>query len=375
MTQTSRLPSEATPQQLKRAPIIHGLQILRGIAALLVLARHSAKAVSTTPSSAFEVGQAGVDVFFVISGVVIYLTARRQSWHLFFRRRIARIVPLYWLALILTILGDVARQMNQEPGWLANALLSFMFIPAYNPQGGIFPPLVVGWTLNFEMWFYVMCGAALLLGAGARLHIALTGMLLLAVMIGLVFLSGNEWTPTPATVPLLPITLEFLAGLWLAKFWISGHRATPAQAAALVAASVLWLVLAPAAAPLTVSRPLNWGVPAVAITWAVMSMEEHLPFIRMKAALLLGNASYALYLVHPIVIGIEMLCIARFAPGLPAGVTLIVLLISAIVAGILTHLIVERRLLLMANRLLGLRRGAIRSEVAFASSGDAPDHR
>ena len=83
------------------------VQALRGVAALLVVAYHavntwSLHALDSTAGKVWPNGSAGVDIFFVISGLVMVLSADRlagrpDAWRTFARQRIVRIVPLYWV--------------------------------------------------------------------------------------------------------------------------------------------------------------------------------------------------------------------------------------------------------------------------------------
>ena len=119
-------------------------------------------------------GAVGVDIFFVISGLVIFLSTEGKSLPpvRFLLYRLFRIVPAYWLYTVLMALVVVfARPVlpDQTVDW-SHFLLSLLFIPTENPGGyGIYPTLNVGWTLNYEMLFYVLfaLGAAVPLAASA----------------------------------------------------------------------------------------------------------------------------------------------------------------------------------------------------------------
>lgn len=349
-----------------RPDIVHSLQLLRGIAAVLVLMRHAAKfALGGDSSLAFPVGQAGVDVFFVISGAVIFLTSRHLSWHAFIRRRIARIVPLYWLVLAAAVAASILPMLlggdfKPHGGFsLSNAIASYFFIPAFDAEGEIYPLIVAGWTLNFEMYFYAICMLALLILPRRVFLPAVSLTIVAGIVIGLPYhLSVGEGIEWPAAILLLPITLEFVAGLWIAHLWTRGYRTPLWVNAALIGAAILWLVFAPDASPYTIWRPISWGVPAIALVWALMASEEKIDFSTWRVGRLLGDASYAIYLTHPIVLVLAELVLRRIDLDLGIAGKLVLAIVSSLMVGILVHLIVERRLVRFANFMLGVSRSS-----------------
>jgi peptidoglycan/LPS O-acetylase OafA/YrhL len=125
------------------------LQAVRGAAALAVLIYH------IVPG--FSFGQAGVDVFFVISGfIMVYSSARLFGQPgapgTFFARRLIRIVPLYWATSAVLLIEILLRYGNLDAAGTSTmaAVASFFFIPWAQPDGSISPLHAVGWTLNFE---------------------------------------------------------------------------------------------------------------------------------------------------------------------------------------------------------------------------------
>ncbi len=115
-------------------------------------------------------GSLGVDIFFVLSGFIMAfsMTRRQNTATRFALDRITRIVPAYWLATIVLLI--VLSQYNwdgiaflQGTSW-RDLLYSFLFIPHQHVSGlGVFPVLTVGWTLNFEMFFYLLLAIGLLI--------------------------------------------------------------------------------------------------------------------------------------------------------------------------------------------------------------------
>ena len=104
-------------------------------------------------------GAAGVDIFFVVSGFIMVVTTMKRDMAPgeFLLHRIARIVPVYWVVTILLFAIVMygfkpVGIMRMQPDWLAKSLL---FIP-FDRDGRVEPIISVGWTLNYEMFFYLL---------------------------------------------------------------------------------------------------------------------------------------------------------------------------------------------------------------------------
>lgn len=351
--------------------VLYSIQVLRGLGALLVVFYHAAMRVTGDSPTAFPHGQLGVDIFFVISGIVIYLSGRRLSAGGFLIRRLLRVVPLYWLLLLISLAGDAARG-SYGPYQISNYLLSFVFIPSHDQPTTVFPPVIVGWTLNYEMFFYAICTAAILLFGGARLIKVATISILASVLLGLATADLIPWRRYPVAVLLLPITLEFVAGMWLGYFSEYRRIAPKWIAALLFVGAIAWIAVAPTAKAYTSWRLLAWGIPAIAIVWAAVSTEDLIPFRRMKPALLLGDASYALYLIHQVVMGILWAIFGKLHLQHLQALSFTALVIAAIIGGIVMHLIIERPLLRFLGRYVGIGRPA-RAAVASVDLAEETD--
>ena len=116
-----------------------------------------------------------MDIFFVISGFVMMLSSGRllEKAHparLFLWRRALRILPLYWLVtavkLVLITIHPALSVRGRPSAW--HIVASFLFIPSLNPEGEVRPLITPGWTLSFEMMFYVLFALSLVFGTGGQ---------------------------------------------------------------------------------------------------------------------------------------------------------------------------------------------------------------
>ncbi|MDP4006130.1 acyltransferase [Methylobacterium sp. NEAU K] len=339
------------------------VQYLRGAAALIVMVFHIFSNRIAAPwggAHGVALGMWGVDIFFVLSGFIMWRTARGSaSASRFLLRRAVRIFPLYWIVLTLWI---AARFI--VPDGLGNAdvtprtvALSFLLVPhVHAVYGAIWPILTAGWTLQLELFFYA--AFALVLYAAPppwRLRV------LLAVLCGLAAL-GLATTPEAAAARTYtsPLLLEFAAGLLLGAGVERLAALRPAVAFALVAAGIGAALLLCRLGTIETLRPLVLGVPAVAVVAGMLGREARFRLAPNRFWLGLGDASYALYLTHPLSIAVAALLWHRL--GLPeTGPAALVFVpaaaLLAIAGGLFCHRLVEAPLL----RLIPRRRPAARA--------------
>ena len=356
------------------------VQILRAVAALMVVWHHGRHEIGLlaargaggplAPETLLP-WWAGVDLFFVISGFVIVHASRSLAGMpgargRFLAHRIARVVPLYWLTTLLYLavalaapglLGE-AGALARDPGYVA---ASFLFWPMARPDGSLQPLYGLGWTLNAEMFFYFLF--ALGLGAGLRgavawLVIALAG--LVVALTGLVFaltgsLAAGALVPLPS--PLLfwadPIVLEFALGAALGLSRTEGLRLSGPARLALEGLGLAGLLLAAlhlagAGEVPGLLRPVLVGLPALCLVAGAALGPAGVTTLPRPARWLaaLGDASYALYLVHPFALraGREVLVRLGLAgPWHPWG-SLVTLTLLSVAAALAVHRLVERPL-------------------------------
>lgn len=334
--------------------MISSLQYLRGVAALMVVWFHCGAQVARSgaqPLPLHDVGEYGVDVFFVISGVVMWVTTagRGLSPVEFLRRRVERVAPLYWIVTLVVagvafVAPDVMRSTVFEP---SHFVASLLFIPWPNPvDGGLTPILVPGWTLNYEMYFYFLFALALATPLKIRLPIVLAALALgVAAGLGAPAESLRDFYGNP-------MLLEFGAGALIGAL-LRGGVVLPPPAALTIAAASLPLALVLWRVP-DAPRALHAGLPAALLTGGLVFAERGGRGVRSVWALRIGDASYSIYLTHPLTLA------AVSAVWRPLGLSqaaayYVVAMAAALAIGLATYRFAERPISL---RLHARRAGA-----------------
>ncbi len=292
--------------------MIGGLQMLRGLAATLVVLFHLQGASAGEGHDPgilrwFQGGEVGVDVFFVLSGFVIFHAAqgrqdRGAGW--FLRQRFWRIVPPYWAALALTLaalaaLGVMRGDWGDWPSsW--RIALSVLLLPL--PE----QVMAVAWTLTVEGLFYLLFAATFFrFGArgalGALALWAVVTQLVLRVPLGL---------PGWLGLVLYSGVIEFLFGGLIAQALAAGWRR--GAVVAVVAGTLGLGAVVAGLVPLTWGREWVAGLPAAALVYGFAAGGWRMP----GWALVWGEASYLLYLLHLLVFSVAgtVLKLAGIAP-------------------------------------------------------------
>jgi len=276
------------------------IELLRFIAALAVVYFH---AVGTLRAVAFpeigpnpltELGAAGVDVFFVISGFVIFLSLTRKNRTPieFARDRLIRLVPAYWILTVihLVILASVAILRGTEvPFDFSWTIQSLFFVS--QPLGNNLPLISQGWSLEIEMLFYLLVAVGLII-KNPIANIVFPG-------VALVSLVGFGLLPD--------LALEFIFGGLLGYLYTRIKFPAPIA----IGAGVLGIVLfvAPVVlGALDAPRWVTWGIPSMLVVFSAIN----LPQLNWKILPTLGAASYPVYLLHMMVINIVSPIISMF---------------------------------------------------------------
>jgi peptidoglycan/LPS O-acetylase OafA/YrhL len=324
------------------------IQYLRAIAASVVVLYHAMSAPSIAALFPVRIGEFGVDLFFVISGYIMWTTTAGSGRGplAFWGARLLRVAPLYWIFTTLYVAIGLSR-----PDTVFNAafeplhiIKSYLFVPAVHPSLGVIAPVyTLGWTLNYEMFFYLVFGFCLFIPSRQPRLAAMIGVLSLLVLIGAVVQPGGAVAATYTN----PILLEFAAGIVLACLAPRLYTTRSGIGWALIGIAVIWLVAVHRMEPLP-ERIVAFGIPAILAVAGALVLEPSARQRPSRFALLLGDASYSIYLAHPFAQRIWYFVFgALIGTETPATVALYVVTatVAGIGGGIVSYVLIERRIL------------------------------
>jgi len=332
------------------------IQYLRGIAAIGVVLTHAS--LGTRWNGGLNLGSAGVDIFFVISGFVMWFvtSAKPRTPGEFLYQRIVRIVPIYWFFTLLlaatTVLFPSAfsllRVTTQE------VVLSLFFVPHYSSSTGrMLPILAQGWTLNFEMFFYALFTLFLFLSPFKR-FIGLISTLGILSVIGTMYSGSNALLVTYTS----PLFLEFIGGVVIGRAWELGWLPSRQVGYTITSIGLIAFVVVsswPLIETIETYRVLMWGIPAFLTVLGLTSVEFSGGIFNSTVLRILGDSSYSIYLIHPFVISV----VKKMASILPDGLnfiqqgTLTFILVSATlatIAGVIFYFMIEREIIFRLRR-------------------------
>jgi peptidoglycan/LPS O-acetylase OafA/YrhL len=314
-------PEPGTALQRSRVKLLNNVQALRFYAAFAVVLFHSRKLFTALGLegdwflAAARYGNAGVDVFFVISGYVMWHTTcagpRTPAGSLeFARRRLFRIYlgywPFYFLAAVVVLL--ISQRDPAKLHWISSFFL-------LNPT--IFHQVLgVAWTLSFELYFYAIF-AILLLFPLARARQAL-------VLVPAGVLAYNLLLPADAREIrffLSPFLIEFFAGSLLAAYLGQNRsRWVLLGCMVLALAAVAWAVTLPKS---VMYRVQGFGLAATLIVLASVVAENLRLYVASRSWVFLGNCSYSIYLGHFPLREVYLYAIgqSQLEPGIALGLT------------------------------------------------------
>lgn len=316
-----------------------GIQALRGVTAIFIVLEHI---------RFLNCGAFGVDIFFCISGFMIMFSTHRDS-SFFLRKRLIRILPLYYLMtvgtfLLLLLLPGMFEQTKADPVFLLKSLL---FIP-FDIGGGVLQPLMrIGWTVNCEIFFYILFFIAL--------HIShrLRG-LLCSVFLAATVAAANLMPSPPAFLAFYgnPVMLEFLLGIaayyaaW--ELYRVRQKKTFPGIGILLSLTAIFICFAglvvtkPAINILGFRRPLVWGIPAFVIVMCAFLLSlyvKKMPLFFVR----LGDAGFSLYLMHYYPVMLLDRAVFDFSACTPyALLGTVVALVVSIFLAFVSYLLIEK---------------------------------
>ncbi|MES2090185.1 MAG: acyltransferase [Pseudomonadota bacterium] len=328
------------------------IRSLRGIAAALVVIYHACEYVRlhSSPASdlSFAFGAIGVDLFFVISGFVMMTAINPknanstgpQDAFYFFLKRLARIVPMYWLSTIFlyTIYLTFKSKFQNLIITPDKFIDSILFIPVISSSGNLSPVVNQGWTLHHELFFYLMVSTLIAINASRRaatlLPIALIFIYITITLSGasdnfIVMGSGMNFEFGMGCL----LSIVSSRKLSLRQHIILGLAATAAVSAALLIDYSSYRTLA---------RSLSWGAASVLVAWLAIINDKW--FKGPVAALsgLLGDASYSIYLFHGISFSAGALILKKIEPQCSNASSIVYLTVFSFIGGYFVYRLIEK---------------------------------
>ena len=315
--------------------VLTNIQILRAIAAINVIIAHSIYfAISNNFNSTFALffkdwGTNGVDIFFVISGFIIYYIHKRnnRSGFDFILQRMKRIIPLYWFySLVLFIFFNLFPILfNKFSTDFNHLFLSLFFLSDifFNK----FPVYPLGWTLEIEFFYYLIFG----------LFIILIGNKKYFLFFIILFIILSSWK-------INSIFIEFLFGVLIGTIFFSNNKKLKyimskfSYAILLTGIISLFLSLF---ISLNYNRIVLYGIPSFFIVLAAVFLKQN----SNKILIFLGNASYSIYLTHFLILGIFFKLAKFLIPNFDPTILVLFSIIICLLIGSALYLIIEKRII------------------------------
>ena len=340
---------------------LHLIQVLRGVASLLVVLLHTTKNVNEKLNTTFlfdffSFGGAGVDIFFVLSGFIITYTSakgltNKEKLKPFVRKRIIRIYPTYWIIitgfLLLQILFPSFYRIPYDWGF-NNFFATYLLLPNHAMVNG------VSWTLVYEIFFYLLFSLGFLIPNKKWFYyflFAYSICIILLPVLGYNFEDGNAWLNLIS----FPMNLEFFMGV-LAALVIPGLNAKLAKPLIIIGSTLFLLggILSNNHFTLfnnAFNRVILFGVPSFLLIIAVVKLEITKNVEAPLILLLLGEASYSIYLLHLPIVAAATVILAKLdiSNGLILHISLLIIIAIICFVGILFFKWVEKPIINKLN--------------------------
>ncbi|WP_343660252.1 acyltransferase [Chryseobacterium sp.] len=319
---------------------LNNLQILRGISALLVCCFHFRETINLPGLNLgdilFKKGSIGVPVFFIISGFIMAFTTQKinfskdsfQQITLFYKRRIIRIVPLYYLLTLVAMIPGGGFLLYFYGQGLHELVHSLLFLPTQKE----FPVLFLGWSLNFEMFFYLIFGLSLLFKE--KRYYFITAFFILTTLLGYFIHFENPYLRMVNHSLNLYFVVGILFSLLLNRFTIPRNWAAICAVIGIISFILVLLSIIPV--------DNDWIKLAIIslFVFSFLTFDYVFHWKGNKFLVFLGDISYSLYLSHPFV----ELIFKRFKVEGYLNIPLFLLkIMMAVTVASLLYYIVEKR--------------------------------
>jgi len=309
--------------------MINNIQALRAFAAINVVFFHVIM-ISTSYGQGVNIfavfegwGKNGVDLFFVISGFVMMHTQikNKKSIGAFLKSRIIRIVPMYWLVTLFVItlylvFPSIFRSIVFEPTYI---LSSFLFVSQISVDAK--PILAVGWTLEWEVLFYIIFSLSLLL-KNWRLVMLTIGLALVFVAI-----ITETW-----------LIIEFFFGMVIA-YVFNLKKINETNGFLIFGFGFILLLLSiNNINTFQIDRLIMWGVPSTFIVFGLLYARQ----TNSRVLIYLGDASYSIYIIHSSVLSVFYKLSLIYISSLNYDFLAIICLCGSVAFGCLTYSFIEK---------------------------------
>jgi exopolysaccharide production protein ExoZ len=339
--------------------MLRNIQVLRGIAATLVVWVHTQDIIPLgfIPGKIREAGYGGVDLFFVISGfIMVFATSNRAvTPQSFLLKRFLRVAPLYYVVTLFVVLLCIVRPTLFKSTTIDIETLykSFLFIPFEKSHDRIYPIYPLGWTLNYEMFFYCLFSIAMFLESPKRV-IALAIVLTALSGIGL-FIFGIGDYGIIAYFYTRPVILDFVLGMIIAICLLRPDKMPvsflkiyyPVLLLGCISFLFSGFLVHASQSPVTPTTDtlLRFGLPSALIVASLVGLERLDHTIDNEFFRQVGDASYSIYLTHYFVVESLSPLVVRTVTG-PTFLFLAALatIAASVLFGILVYRLVERPL-------------------------------
>lgn len=314
------------------------VQCLRGIAAMMVVCFHCFPQLERMGYSGNQHVSlsSGVDIFFIISGFIMLVSARRSPSRgagAFLLNRAVRILPIYWiLTSVIVAVALAAPQLLASTRFeLSHVIKSYLMVPAMHPVAKLYWPILIpGWTLNYEIFFYLIfaLGLGVVKDRGRGLGLFVGSAIAILVLLPLVVRPEGVWSFYTSSV-----MIEFVFGIIAAEVFLAGHRLSRSIGALCIAAGVGLLLLSDYV-PFPDIRGLALGLPALLIFVGMVFAPWSQQRAWVRSLRVTGDASYSIYLTHMITMSAIGQGWRRLLGGTLPGNSILFILFAMIVCAV-----------------------------------------
>lgn len=287
--------------------MLNNVQLLRAWSAYMVVGYHTMEFIAWNATGSWipdtDMGSGIITLFFAISGfLMVQITPQNETFAWFIAKRAARIVPLYWLALtgVLVVTAVIPWAFSSADLSPASIASAYAFLPWPDLNGNLLPVLGVGWTLNYEILFYILFGLSVMLPRQwqmAGLFAMMAGIMITSRAFAGDTFYGRFYGDT--------VMFDFAAGALLAHFvnWqpVTAFIKRTSMLSFALVAGIIWFLIE-FTVPYSVPTQWRYWIPAMMIMFAAVGQDLHRKPTPKSFLTYLGDAGYSTYLLHLLVL-------------------------------------------------------------------------